>query len=115
MQVVTTGQAPEPRYGSAGGIVPGSGEWFMASHGFSTRRFKDTFALRLSDNVWVPKTPQEGESLAPSREDVWALLSHGVRWPLPGEIPFNRCLHSGIALPSARIAIATGCGSGGYV
>ena len=31
-----------------------------------------------------------------------------------GDLPFSRCLHSGAALPGGRIAIATGCGSGGY-
>lgn len=31
------------------------------------------------------------------------------------DVPFHRCLHAGVALPDANIAIAGGCGSGGCV
>ncbi|GIV96542.1 MAG: hypothetical protein KatS3mg057_1199 [Herpetosiphonaceae bacterium] len=85
--VDVAGEAPRPRYGSAGGILTGSGALYL-SHGFSDQgRFDDTWAFDLAANTWRNMTPQ-------------------------GELPLKRCLHAAASAGPAALVLFGGCSSG---
>ncbi|CAK8986332.1 Cytochrome b561 [Durusdinium trenchii] len=91
--------SPEPRYGSAGGVLQlSSGPYLLVSHGFDTsvrERFSNSFAFNIDTQTWLDITP-------------------------PGELPTGRCLVAGAVMVDPTDATQTklgmygGCGSGGY-
>lgn len=100
-RIGTGGGAPEPRYGSAGGVVllgPDDDAFLLVTHGFDKKtRWDNSFALRLADGAWLDVSPPAGAPL-----------------------PTARCLVAGAAMRSSQpggpavVGMYGGCGSGGY-
>jgi hypothetical protein len=81
------GAVPDIRYGSAGGIAPGSDSLFL-SHGFTNEgRFDDTRRFDLATNTWHNVTPDTTR-------------------PLP------RCLHAATLTQGDNLVLFGGCASG---
>eukprot|EP01006_Ploeotia_vitrea_P034886 TRINITY_DN65816_c6_g2_i1.p1 TRINITY_DN65816_c6_g2~~TRINITY_DN65816_c6_g2_i1.p1 ORF type:complete len:570 (-),score=249.81 TRINITY_DN65816_c6_g2_i1:517-2226(-) len=91
-KVATKGTPPRTRYGAVGGVFVFESDYLVVSHGFEKDRYKDSFALRLSDDTWINTTP------------------HGDG----DDIPFARCLSGGVAADKSRLVMFGGCGSGGW-
>lgn len=86
-QQLETGDAPPPRYGSAGGIFD-YGNALYLSHGFTNQgRFNDLWAFNLETNSW--------QALSPA-----------------GEVPLERCLHAAAMTGPDEFVLFGGCSSG---
>jgi hypothetical protein len=96
------GAGPTKRYGAAGGIAPG-GASLLVSHGFSSSRFSDSWALDLA-------AMPNGTGVQPV---AWRRVRQGIS-SYSATLPHARCLvASTVVAGPAALVMYGGCLSGG--
>ena len=91
-ELITTGPAPPPRYGAAGGIDPTNPRYLVLSHGLGNGpRLDDAYMLDLVTATWYNTSPSTGV-----------------------QRPSRRCQAGGVVGRDGALTMHGGCGSGGY-